>query len=517
MKKRSADYALEDLITDSENLLGNMDNVGALIAETQAGAAEEINGEIRKRALESIEEAVELQINGYVELVISGDEMSAVADFYPPTGNMKPVDLDDIVPLLEAKGVTTGEDWDAIKEAVFKCNTDRIQVTDVVVARGVKPVDEIPEHLVIEEELLKGAAEPDFTIQRIDFKEVSPFVLVKAGQVLARRLPKKAGKMGSSVRGEAIVHHTAKPAVLTPGPQTRFEADCVVAACDGRFERGPDSFWVNEVLEISGDIDYRTGHVDFPGDVLIRGEIKDGFKVHSGGSVYCAQTMDASEVISKKDLIVKRGIIGRNKGRVSVAGRVEARFIENCYLDAKEEVIIESGILNSVINTRKQITMGKKGVLIGGKLCAQDGVTAAQIGSRMSPRTEIYCGVDYVVKQKLEWIRDKNIELAIKLRQVENKLKSGTQSGTESASQGNEKLLKIREKIKQAIHQLNEAASSLISGLDKNEDAEVIATGTVFPGVYIEICHFSYIISREMKNVRFRLDKSKGRVIAEII
>ena len=120
MKKRSADYALEDLITDSENLLGNMGEVEALVAETRAEGAETIDDEISRRALESIEEAVELQINGYVELVISGDEMSAVADFYPPTGNMKPVDPDDIVPLMEAKGVTTGVDWDAIKEAIFK-------------------------------------------------------------------------------------------------------------------------------------------------------------------------------------------------------------------------------------------------------------------------------------------------------------------------------------------------------------------------------------------------------------
>lgn len=500
MKKKSADYALEDLITDSENLLDNIGEVEGLAAET-------IDGEISRRALESIEEAVELKINGYVELVISGDEMSAVADFYPPTANMKPVDLDDIVTFLEEKKVKTGVDWDAIKEAIFKCNTDRTQVTDVIVARGVKPILEIPEHLVIESELLKGAVDPDFTIQRVDFKEVSPFVLVKAGQLLAKRLPKKAGKMGSSVRGEAISHGIAKVTLLKPWQNTRFEDDCVVAGCDGRFECGPDSFRVNEVLEISGNIDYRTGHIDFPGDVLIRGEIKDGFKVHSGGSVYCAQTMDASEVISKKDLIVKRGIIGRNKGRISVEGRVEARFIENCYLEAKGEVIIESGILNSAINTRKQITMGKKGIIIGGKLNAQDGVTAVQIGSRMSPRTEIYCGLDYVVKQKLEWIRDKNIELAIKLRQVENKL--------QSASQGNEKLLRIREKIKQAISRLNEAASSLLFELDKNEAAGVVVTGTVFPGVYIEICHFSYIVSREMKKVRFRLDKSKGRVVAD--
>jgi len=107
----------------------------------------------------------------------------------------------------------------------------------------------------------------------------------------------------------------------------------------------------------------------------------------------------------------------------------------------------------------------------------------------------------------LEWIRDKNIELALKLKQVERKLKA--------ASEGKEKLIEVQEKLNQAIHRMNEAANSLIFQLDKNEDADVIVKGSIFSGAYIEICHFSYIVSREMKRVRFRLDKKKGRVVAE--
>ena len=134
-------------------------------------------------------------------------------------------------------------------------------------------------------------------------------------------------------------------------------------------------------------------------------------------------------------------------------------------------------------------------------------MTATQIGSALGPRTEIYCGIDYSVEQKLEWIRDKNIELALKLKQVERKLKA--------ASEGKEKLIEVQEKLKQAIHRMNEAANSLIFQLDKNEDADVIVKGSIFPGAYIEICHLSHIVSREMKQVRLRLDKKKGRVVAE--
>jgi len=75
--------------------------------------------------------------------------------------------------------------------------------------------------------------------------------------------------------------------------------------------------------------------------------------------------------------------------------------------------------------------------------------------------------------------------------------------------------LAVRGKIKGAIHKLNEAIHSLIFQLDKNETAEVVVKGFIFPGAYIEICHLSYIVSRQMERVRFKLDKAKGKIIAE--
>ena len=505
--KKVVDYSLEDFISKSELLLEDVGDVEGLVGEIPSDTTEKINSQIRKKSIESIEKFVDLQINGYAEVSISEDEMKATADFCPPTGEMKPIELDDITELLDSKGIISGVDFDSIKEAIFKCNTERIQVTDVVIARGVKAVDEVPEHLIIEDRLLKESSSSGYGSGRVDFKEISPFVLVKEGQVLARNTPYRQGQMGSTIRGKAFAYKTMKITEIEAGENTRAEGDCIVTGCDGRFEYTEHSFRVNEVLEISSDVDYKTGHINFPGDVIIKGEIKDGFRVHSGGTVYCAKTMDASEVISQKDLIVKHGIIGRNKGRVKVAGKVETKFIENCYLEAKSDIFVENGILNSAIHTLKRLELGGKGIIIGGKIYAQDGVTAAQIGSALGPRTEIYCGIDYSVEQKLEWIRDKNIELALKLKQVERKLKA--------ASEGKEKLIEVQEKLKQAIHRMNEAANSLIFQLDKNEEADVIVNGSIFSGAYIEICHFSYIVSREMKRVRFRLDKKKGRVVAE--
>lgn len=507
---KTVDYSLEDIIAKSEVLLEDVGDIDGLV-DPAAGTntAESISDEASGASIEALKESLDLQFDGYAEVWLTEDEMSALADFHPPTGAMKPIEPGQIVELLSAKGISKGVDRDAIKEAVFRCNTERIRITDVVVARGTRPIDEVPEHLLIEEQLLKKRNGSEAGSGRIDFKEVSPFVLVKKGQELAQYIPKIAGSMGITVLGKAVPYRTRQITVIGPGDHTRAQGKSIVADCDGTFEHNERSFRVNEVLALDGDVDYKTGHINFPGDVIIRGEIKDGFKVHSGGSIFCAKTLDASGVISKKDLIVKQGIIGRNKGIIKVAGQVKTKFIENCYLEAKGSVYVENGILNSAIYTLKQVKLGRKGVIIGGKIYAQDGVTAVQVGSAMGPRTEIYCGIDYSVQQKLEWIRDKNIELAFKLKQVEGKLKT--------TSPGSEKLLQIRGKIKEAIHKLNEAANSLIFQLDKNEEAEVVVKGFIFPGAYIEICHLPYIVSRQMKKMRFKLDKVKGKIVAESI
>jgi uncharacterized protein (DUF342 family) len=169
--------------------------------------------------------------------------------------------------------------------------------------------------------------------------------------------------------------------------------------------------------------------------------------------------------------------------------------------------MVEVGILNSTVFSGDQIETGRKGVIAGGSVTAQNGVHATQLGTRMGPRTELYCGTDFVTEQKLEWIRNKNMELAFKLKQVQNRL--------QKSPENQEKLLDVQRRIKEAIHKLNEAAQSLLFQLDRNEEAEIVVSGYVYPGVYVEICHVSFVVGRMLKAVKFRLDKEKGKVLAD--
>ncbi|MCK4514123.1 MAG: hypothetical protein KAU31_02635, partial [Spirochaetaceae bacterium] len=66
-----------------------------------------------------------------------------------------------------------------------------------------------------------------------------------------------------------------------------------------------------------------------------------------------------------------------------------------------------------------------------------------------------------------------------------------------------------------AIHQHNETAGILVFQVHRNEEAEVVVQGDVYPGTCIEICHVSFVVPKQLRNVCFKLDKAKGKVITE--
>lgn len=495
---RSDEHAHEALIRESERILRKADAV----PQPGQPAAQADRGVDARAELASLKAAETESADGYAEVRISEDRMMAVASFHPPLGAGKQIELLEVKELLIARGLRFGIDWDAVRSSILSCNTSRKAVIDVEIARGRRPIDEIPAQLELQQSLLKKESQDSPESQSVDFKARSPFRFVKKGDILARTRPRIDGESGIDVTGAVVAYGKAQLKSHKPGRNTLVHGDTVTAGAEGRFVVGEDSFWVSEVLEIPGNVDYSTGHIDFPGDVVVHGEVKQGFKVKTGGSLTCIRLIDATEIVCGADLETGQGILGRMEGTVKVAGTIRAKFIENCYVEAGGDVQVSTGCLNSVINTLGAVVTGSRGVIIGGKVYAQKGVIAFQIGSSAGVRTEIHCGVDYRVQQKLAWIRDRNIELALKLKEVEATI----------AGKGpqNPRLVELRDRLKEALRRMNESARRLSASLDKNEGAAVVAKGEIHHGVFVEICHVPLVVSKSLGPVRLVLDKTFG-------
>jgi uncharacterized protein (DUF342 family) len=503
---KEKDYFTEDIIESTNELLDSI-QLGGIELEGLPEAGNKIENEIQNKEFEELGLEEKPASDGTVELAVSKDDMKVIADFYPPSGSGSDIDKEMVKDRLEYYGVVFGVEWDAVNEAISRCNDERVQVNGVVIAGGQQPVEEVPEKFVVEDRLQKKQGVLNDEGSRIDFKERTTYTLVKKDETVARVVPKREGRLGKTVKGELIPYKRASDIQKKPGRNTVLAGDKVVAAADGRFEVRDDHFWVHEVFEVQGDVDYHTGNISFPGDIIIHGRVNDGFKVEAGGSIICKGTLDASEIKCKRDLQVYRGVIGRQKGKISVGGTINTKYIENSYVEAEDTIFVETGILHSIVRTRNRLEMAKKSIVAGGKIYSQNGVIAGQVGTKMGVKTEIRCGIDHRIQRNLEWIKDKNVLLASKLSLVEGRIKADSVAGKD--------LVKTRDRLRQYIHKLNRAAKALMVQLDRNRKADVVVTGTVFPGVYIEICRLPYVVSHEIEGVRFYLDSEKGAVEVE--
>lgn len=500
------EYFFEDLLKSSEGLIEEI-RVENLNVDVQDEESDSIVEEVRHKEIESLGRDIGHIVHGYVDVRVSDDDMAVAADFYPPTYGGIPIEKREVQEKLETLGVVYGVEWEKVDRAIERCNSELVPITDVIIARGDRPVEQVPEHLVLEKHLLERPPVLEEPEKSVDYRERTSYVLVKKDETLAHLVPFQKGKEGRTVKGELIPFKKATVRQIKPGTNTEIIGGRVVAACDGRFEHTGDFIFVREVFEIFGDVDYKTGNISFPGDVIIHGHVNDGFRVESGANLVCHETLDASEIECAGDLIVKRGIIGRNKGSVKVGGAVTAKYIENCYIEADGKIYIDTGILHSRIHTHSTLEMGNKSIIVGGRITAQNGVVAFNIGNRMGIKTEIRCGIDYVAQQKIEWINEKIIALAMKLDQVRQAIQKNIGDST--------KLLSLKEKLASALRRLNETLRILMTKQGKREEATVIVKGTVHPGVYIEICNSSYVVSREIDSVRFRLDRESEKIVAE--
>jgi len=309
--------------------------------------------------------------DGYAEIKIAEDGLTANAEFHPPIGKGHPLDPDYIEKLLESDGITTGIKWDVIKDSIFECNTEHRILTEIIIAEGIKPIKEIPGYIRMEEKFFTEKKQLDQDSLQIDYRSLTPYLIAKKKEKLGHLVARRDGTPGKSVTGVEIPFVKKNIIQFKPGDNTRVEQDQVIALCDGRFILSEDKFWIEEVLQIAGGVDYHTGHIQFPGDVVLNGEIQDGFFVFSGGSIISKVTLDASEVIAKKSLICDLGIIGKKKGLIRVGGDIKAKFIDNCTVESRGSLIIEDSIHTSDVLTLNRVEMGDNGRIIAGSVKAR--------------------------------------------------------------------------------------------------------------------------------------------------
>lgn len=257
--------------------------------------------------------------------------------------------------------------------------------------------------------------------EQIDFFARNAIVTVAEGDVIGRVLPPKDGIVGVDVFGAKRPPKKAKGQAVKLGPGVQLapnDPTTVVAGSAGRVAEENGKVRLYEVLDVQGDVDFSSGSIDAVVDVMVRGTVRANFKVRTRKGLTVDRVVEAAEVEAGGDITVRGGVFGREgQGFIHAGGAVAASFFNDTRVQAEGDVRFEKEILNSHVITRGTVK-GERGTIIGGSVCAREGLEARVIGSDANVATAIVVGTDVNALRRARQMERKAKELRKSAEQI---------------------------------------------------------------------------------------------------
>ena len=178
------------------------------------------------------------------------------------------------------------------------------------------------------------------------------------------------------------------------------------AKIPGRVDVVNGAVEVSNCYLIKGDADLSVGDVDFDGFVLIKGNVISDLTIKASGSIEVYGFVEGARLIAGRDITLRSGIQGNDKGVLEAGGDVTAKYIERTKVQAGGNITVDS-MINCRAESGGIITAnGKHGSIIGGTVKAQNSILARNIGSEASSRTDVEVGIPIAKMTRLEFLRE---------------------------------------------------------------------------------------------------------------
>jgi uncharacterized protein (DUF342 family) len=216
---------------------------------------------------------------------------------------------------------------------------------------------------------------------RVDHYARQCFIRVDPEDHLATIHPATRGTEGRDVTGCPIPAMPGAPVPLEIDQSIRVLPDGrLLAQRAGRLRLAGARLLVDPVLDVDGAVDFHTGHIDFQGDVHIREDIRDRFRVRASGSIAVDGLVDACHLECGKDLIAPRGIAGRGGGSIRVGQDAIVGYLDQLTGHVGHTLRLRRSIRRCVLTIGGDLE-GESGSLVSGEITVAGSVRLAELGS----------------------------------------------------------------------------------------------------------------------------------------
>lgn len=440
-----------------------------------------------------------------MEITCSDDVTEAYLMLLPKGGD-EVYNVDELERYLREMGIKCGIQRSSLQHMV---DTAQFGVP-VKVAEGKKPVNGkdgwyefcFPTDVDRKPKILKDGS--------VDYTAYGNIPSVEEGAVLAVYHAATQAVDGENVYGEVIPAIRGKELAKLRGKGFYAAEDgCTfLAKYDGKATYVDERLTVDRELVIDGDASNATGDIIFLNDVYIRGNVLAGVTVKSDkGSIIVDGYVESAVLIAKKDIVLKNGMQGNNRGKIIAGGNVSGKFFEQVTVEAGGDVNANA-IMNSHIEAGQDVTVsGRFGIIIGGIVHAMRQVNATIIGNMAEVSTKVHVGVEgdlFVLLdqcEREEAAAEGELERIVRaLSQLEQLIEKNGREDLQS-----KKLLLMRGKIEKdtRVNELMKKKQGIIEQMGKVNQAKVTIEKMVYPGTVIMINGVKVLVTNVTPHVEY--------------
>ena len=425
-----------------------------------------------------------------ISVRIGSSKLTAMVEVSPPADGEAAVTFDDIKTALADQKIVFGIDDEKINQLIAESQFGK----PVTVAEGLEPVSGTDASLEFKFNTvheLKPSVDPD---GRIDYKDINFIQRAVAGQVLVIKNPAIAGTPGKDVLGRDIPVKPARDINLPQGNNTEISKDGLqlLAACDGSIVYASKAVNINEIHVIGGNVCAETGNITHNGSLVIRGKVESNFVVQARGNIEIAKSVADAKIFSGGNIMIKGGVQGARNGVVEAAGNVTCKYVNDQNIRSGNDITVGGEVLNSFLRARTNVILvGRRGRIVGGKVQAGELIRANCLGSEAGTKTELQVAYDAnlmkgygEVIEQIETLEENltrvneglyvfyKMQLSGKLRQKQEEALTRLESFKKNYPAQKKELEKQKAKLEAEIQ--------------LNQQARIIATERVFPGVFLQ-------------------------------
>lgn len=387
-------FRLEDPMEESEPIPAAQakQELARLLLTVNVSANQRL-GKVRPEKTSKASEGEEAppDLDAQAVVFLTNDRLTAWVFAYPPVGGGKELDRDMLIKALREKQVKYGID-DGLLDALPDRKDRYFRL--YIAARGRAAVPGKDGRII---DMFSRQPERKLVMDefnRVDYSSIGSIQNVEEGDVICRIIAPTEGKEGKTVLGQDLPARDGRPASLPKGRNTALndQGDALIATKTGHVEFSGRAFQVKPVMDIDGNVDYSTGHINFLGDVHVHGDICTGFTVRAMGSITVDGVVEAAEVEAGGDLIMVRGAQGDNRAVLRAGHSIFAKYLENCCVYAREDLYADCIINCKVYCDGLVEVRSGRGTIIGGSIRAAHEVSAEVVGSRSECPTDVVLG-----------------------------------------------------------------------------------------------------------------------------